>query len=66
VADGHLDVSRGSAQDPDATIATEAGPLQQVLWHGRRIGDAVSSGELTIAGDRRAGERFLGLFPLPA
>jgi ubiquinone biosynthesis protein UbiJ len=36
-----------------------------VLWHGRRLRDALRSGEVTLDGDRQAAERFLGLFPLP-
>jgi DNA-binding HxlR family transcriptional regulator len=56
-----LDAVRGSATDPVATITTEPGVLQDVLWHDR----PVRAGELDIDGDRRAGERFLGLFPLP-
>lgn len=57
-----LAASRGAASDPVATIATEPGILQEVLWHER----PVSAGGLEIAGDRRAAERFLGLFPLPS
>ncbi|MBV9604738.1 MAG: helix-turn-helix transcriptional regulator [Solirubrobacterales bacterium] len=67
VFDLHVDAqtlaaSRGAASDPVATIATEPGILQEVLWHER----PVSAGGLEIAGDRRAAERFLGLFPLPS
>jgi DNA-binding HxlR family transcriptional regulator len=61
VGDGQLDASRGRASDPVATIATEPGILQDVLWHERPL----RAGGLEIAGDRRAGERFLGLFPIP-
>jgi DNA-binding HxlR family transcriptional regulator len=66
VRDGRLDASRGPARHPDATIVADSRTFQQVLWHGRRIRDALRSGELTIAGDGLAGERFLRLFPLPA
>jgi DNA-binding HxlR family transcriptional regulator len=55
-----LEAVRGSAGDATATIATESGILQQVLWHGR----SPRAGGLEIAGDRRAAERFLTLFPL--
>jgi DNA-binding HxlR family transcriptional regulator len=60
-----LEASRGAAEDPAATIAAEPGVLQAVLWHDRSVREALRAGELTIAGDRRAGERFLRLFPLP-
>lgn len=60
VGERELEAVRGSAGDPTATIATEPGILQQVLWHGR----APRSGGLEITGNRRAAERFLTLFPL--
>lgn len=56
-----LDASRGHATDPVATIATEPAILQEVLWHARPL----RAGGLEITGDRRAGQRFLRLFPLP-
>jgi len=61
VEDGRLDVSRRAARAPDAIIAAEPGTLQEVLWHGRSL----RSADVEIAGDRRAGARFLRLFPLP-
>jgi DNA-binding HxlR family transcriptional regulator len=61
VGEQALDAARGPATDPVATIATEPGVLQDVLWHER----PVRAGELEIDGDRRAGERFLTLFPIP-
>jgi DNA-binding HxlR family transcriptional regulator len=66
VHDGRLDVTRGPARDPDATITSDPGTLQEVLWHGRSPAEAVRSKAITLAGDRRAAERFLALFPLPA
>jgi DNA-binding HxlR family transcriptional regulator len=54
------------AERPTATITATPGVLQSVLWHERPARDALRAGELTIDGDRRAGERFLRLFPLPA
>jgi DNA-binding HxlR family transcriptional regulator len=62
---GRLEVARGSAPEPDATIETDPGTLATVLWHGRGLPDAQRSGDLAIDGDRRAVTRFLGLFPLP-
>ncbi|HUA48979.1 MAG TPA: winged helix-turn-helix transcriptional regulator [Solirubrobacteraceae bacterium] len=64
-AERQLDVSRGAPSDPVATIAGDPETLQQILWHGRPLHDALRAGGLTIAGDRRAAERLLGLFPLP-
>jgi DNA-binding HxlR family transcriptional regulator len=61
VGERGLHATRGPAADPLATIATEPGVLQQVLWHGRSL----RAGGLEISGDRRGAERFLELFPLP-
>ncbi len=66
VHDGRLDVTRGAARDPDATISSDPRTLQQVLWHGRSLREALRSKAITLAGDRRAAQRFLALFPLPA
>ena len=57
-----VQATRGPATDPVATITTDPGTLQQVLWRGR----PVRAGGLEIDGDRRAGERFLTLFPAPS
>ena len=59
VAGGELDVRRGSAEGPDAVITAGPQTLAAVLWHGAR------AGALQVSGDRRTGERFLELFPLP-
>jgi DNA-binding HxlR family transcriptional regulator len=66
VADGRLDVARGSAPAPDATIETDPGTLATILWHGRELDAARRSGDLAIAGDEQAVTRLLGLFPLPS
>jgi DNA-binding HxlR family transcriptional regulator len=58
---GRLDVTRGAATDPDATIAADPGTLEHILWHG----DPLSTEELSITGDRQAAVRFLTMFPLP-
>ena len=39
--------------------------LSAVIWNGRDLDDALHAGELRIEGDRRALDRFLGLFPKP-
>jgi DNA-binding HxlR family transcriptional regulator len=57
VGETDLDATRGPGADPVATITADPGVLQRVLWHGHKAG-------LEIGGDRRAAERFLGLFPL--
>jgi DNA-binding HxlR family transcriptional regulator len=64
VSNGQLELTRGSAEGPDATIETDPGTLASVLWHGRRLTDALRSGDLKIDGDRAATRRFLSLFPV--
>ena len=65
VADSRIEVARGAAPAPDATIETDPGTLAAVLWHGRELDEARRAGDIVIEGDRRAVNRFLALFPLP-
>ena len=65
VDDGRFQVERGSAEEPEAIIEADVGTLAALVFEGRKLGEALRSGELTIEGDRSAVERFLGLFPLP-
>jgi hypothetical protein len=65
VAGGAIEVARGSADAPDATIETDPGTLATLLWHGRKLSEARRAGDVAIEGDARAVSRFLGLFPLP-
>jgi DNA-binding HxlR family transcriptional regulator len=65
VADGEIDVARGEAHHADATIDTDPGTLDAVLWGGRSLADAQRSGNMTIEGDEAPVERFVGLFPMP-
>jgi DNA-binding HxlR family transcriptional regulator len=58
VAGGRLEVARGEAERPDATITGEPGPLAAALWHGKPL-------DAAIEGDRELAERFLALFPPP-
>lgn len=66
VTDGGLEVARGSAPAPDATIETDPGTLATVLWHGREPDEARRSGDLVVTGEEEAVTRLLGLFPLPS
>jgi len=64
VAGGRLEVVRGAAPEPDATIETDPATLSAVLWHGRRLAEAQRSKDIKIEGSRPAVTRFLKLFPL--
>ncbi|MEN3285075.1 MAG: hypothetical protein V7607_6215 [Solirubrobacteraceae bacterium] len=65
VADGRLDLARGVAEAPDATIDADPGALATVLWHGGKLAEARRAGGVTASGDAQAVRRFLSLFPLP-
>ena len=65
IAEGQLEIQRGSAEQPDATIETDAGTLAALVYDELGLEDALSSGDLSIEGDREAAERLLALFPLP-
>ncbi|HYH89986.1 MAG TPA: winged helix-turn-helix transcriptional regulator [Solirubrobacteraceae bacterium] len=65
VADDEIEVARAGAEQADATIETDPGTLDTVLWGGRSLADAQRSGTLTIEGDAAAVERFVRLFPMP-
>jgi DNA-binding HxlR family transcriptional regulator len=65
VADEEIDVVRGAADQPDATIDTDADTLAAVLWGSQSLADAQRSERMTIEGDKAAVKRFLQLFPMP-
>jgi alkyl sulfatase BDS1-like metallo-beta-lactamase superfamily hydrolase len=65
VSDGDLELSRGAPESAEAIIASDPGTLTAVLWHGRRLTDALRAGEITVDGNRAAVGRFLKLFPAP-
>ena len=65
VDDGRFEISRGRADDPDATVEADSDTLAALIYAGRPLAEALESGDLEIEGDRSAVERFLGLFPLP-
>jgi DNA-binding HxlR family transcriptional regulator len=63
VSDAGLELARGRAADPEATIETDPGTLAGLLWHGQRLQDALDAGRLTLGGRRAAVRRFLRCFP---
>jgi DNA-binding HxlR family transcriptional regulator len=65
VADGRIDLARGSADQPDATIETDSATLRGLIFGGRQLAEVLRSGDLTLEGDRQAVTRFLRLFPRP-
>ena len=65
IADRRIELGRGAADTPDATIETDADTLASMLWNARELADALRAGDVTIDGDPRLVERFLALFPHP-
>lgn len=66
VANGELELVRGSADAPDAIVEGTTETLVAVVYGGRKFAEAVKSGELTVEGDKAAAKRFLTLFPISA
>jgi alkyl sulfatase BDS1-like metallo-beta-lactamase superfamily hydrolase len=65
VSEDEIDVSRGEADQADATIDTDPDPLAAVLWSGRSLADAKRTREMRIEGDESAVKQLVSLFPLP-
>jgi DNA-binding HxlR family transcriptional regulator len=65
IADNKLDITRGDADHPDATIDTDPNTLAAVLWAGQAPADAQRSGTMAIEGDKSAVDRLIRLFPIP-
>lgn len=65
IADGKIAAARGTAEQPDATIATTPDVLGAVVFHGADLAAAVADGTFAIDGDADLVTRFVGLFPLP-
>ena len=66
LADGALEVKRGTINAPDALVETDAATLLALVRGRRSLRDALRAGEIRIEGDEPLVARFLGLFPLPA
>lgn len=65
VDDSRFEISRGSADRPDAIVETDSDTLATLVYAGRPLAEVLESGDLKIEGDGSAVERFLELFPLP-
>jgi DNA-binding HxlR family transcriptional regulator len=66
IANGELDLNRGSTTAPEASIAVPDAPtLAAVLTGQLPLDDALRSGAAQIKGGKQAAKRFLRLFPMP-
>jgi DNA-binding HxlR family transcriptional regulator/putative sterol carrier protein len=66
IADGRMELVRGSADRPDAVIETSQEMLTGVVYGGVSLADALRAGDLKVEGDKEVVQRFVALFPLPA
>lgn len=66
VADGGVELSRGTAEGPTVSIATaDAGTFAAILAGGLPLDEAIGSGAAEVEGPKQAAKRFLRLFPMP-
>lgn len=65
VADGHLEMVRGDADNPDLVLDTDEATLLSLLNPEGSIDDAISTGTLRLTGDKALADRFRQLFPVP-
>jgi DNA-binding HxlR family transcriptional regulator len=65
ITDGRLDLTRGTAERPDAVLDTDAGTLRSLVFGGRDLAGAIEDGALKVEGDERAAARFVAIFPRP-
>lgn len=57
-----IEVSCGELAPPAETITTDPATLAALLWHGRRLEEAITAGTLTASGPRRALVQFFARF----
>lgn len=66
VADGELNLGRGSAEGPAASIAIADAPSFGAILAGQlSLEEALTSGAARIEGSKQAVKRFLRIFPMP-
>jgi DNA-binding HxlR family transcriptional regulator len=65
IVGGDLTLERGEVEQPDAVVTGDHETLLALAHRGVTLDEAEAAGEVTVDGDRRAAERFFGLFTLP-
>ena len=58
-------VVRGEADAPDARVSGSTAALAEVVHGGRKLSDALKTGDLVLEGDKAWVRRFLTFFPAP-
>ena len=62
VADGRIEIRRGAADRPAASIESDPSTLERVAFGMRRLDSATSAGDVRVEGDHTIVERFLAMF----
>ncbi|HEY8134367.1 MAG TPA: winged helix-turn-helix transcriptional regulator [Thermoanaerobaculia bacterium] len=65
ISHGQMDLVRGGAEEPDAVIEGDSETLAAVVYGGRKLSDALHTGDLKVEGDKSIARRFVTFFPLP-
>ncbi|MER7892910.1 winged helix-turn-helix transcriptional regulator [Micromonospora sp. NPDC094482] len=65
VADDSVQIRRGTAPDPDATLTTDIDTLRAVCGHQITMAAALDSGTLRLSGDKHARQRLTDLLLAP-
>jgi DNA-binding HxlR family transcriptional regulator/putative sterol carrier protein len=65
IADGRMDLHRGTAPHPDAILDSDSNTLAGLVYGGSKLSEALRAGDLKIEGDKSVIKRFLTLFPMP-
>jgi DNA-binding HxlR family transcriptional regulator len=65
LADGMIDIARGSLDKTDLILSGTAPVLAGAIYGGQPLAALESAGVLEVEGSRALAERFVGLFPLP-
>ena len=65
IASGRLEIDRAPVADADIIFTGAAAAVAAAVYGGQGLDDLATAGALSVEGDRRRAERFLGLFPLP-
>jgi alkyl sulfatase BDS1-like metallo-beta-lactamase superfamily hydrolase len=60
-----IEIARGGADQPNATIDTDPATLFALLCNGRSLADSQRAGDISVEGDKTAVKRLVRLFPLP-
>ena len=58
---GRARFRRGTAEHPDATVASDPDTFRAVVFRQRPIDDAIEAGDLTLSGDQESADRLAGL-----